>query len=302
MIVNIHAHAYDKSVIELRIRSGYHPVVPAGPPHVFLKDKAAEYYSTQTLERFIVEMDEAGVDKAVILPVDVERTLNFVTSDEYVYENWVTKYPDRLIGFSGVDPIDRAGRLNWKALRSFEKSIKEYGFKGLKLLPTYGHYAPNDRRVYLFYQKALEFDVPVLLHMGATPLPNAPIRYSRPELLEDVAMDFPDLPLIMAHLAKPWTEELYTLMIKYGNIYTDISALCKLGLRMLTWYLVMAKEYGVLNRVMWGTDKTCMPHKYYVDWCKTGLNQTAEKHGWPTFTKQEIDNLMGETAAKLLKL
>lgn len=304
MIINIHAHPYDRTIHEENIRvSGTPPGIGmSANPHPFLKDKMGEFFANLTLEKFIADMNEAGVDKAVLLPVDFERTLGHVISDEYTYQNWVKKHPDKFISFSGVDPIDRAGRTNRKALKNFEKAIKEYGFIGLKLLPAYQQYAANDRRIYPFYEKALEFGVPVMLHMGITPTPNAPARFSKPEQLEDIVMDFPGLKLIAAHLAKPWTEELFVLMVKYGNIYTDNSALCKIGLRMLTWYLLMAKDYGVFNRIMWGTDNSCLPHKDCVEWYKTGPNKTAEKYGWPTLTKEEIDNMMGGAAAKLLKL
>jgi len=85
MIVNIPAHAYDQTVRGRRTRSGSFPSEPAQITQISLKDQVSKYYGSLTVDRFVVEMDEAGVDKAVILPVDVERTLNFVTSDEHAY-------------------------------------------------------------------------------------------------------------------------------------------------------------------------------------------------------------------------
>ena len=91
------------------------------------------------------------------------------------------------------------------------------------------------------------------------------------------------------------------LMDKRVNVWTDVAHLCVRRF-MLAWYLVMAKEYQVINRVMFGTDSTCRPPINYVNWFKFRLNEICERAGWPTFTKEEIDGILGENAVRFLKL
>jgi predicted TIM-barrel fold metal-dependent hydrolase len=267
-----------------------------------LKDKEAEYYNNFGPDKFVTEMDEAGVDKAVMFGLDIERILSYKIPDDHVYESWVKKYPDKIIGFSTIDPIDSQGNLNRRGLKEFEKAIKEYGFRGLKLGPVYGQYELNDRRVYPFYEKALEFELPIMFHMGASVVKNFHPEYGRPGKLADVALDFPELKLIAAHMAFPWHEELFAIMRNQTNIYTDISGLCQIGLRSLTSLLVTAKERGLMDWVMFGTDTVCLPMKHYIEWCKTGINSVAKSHDLPAFSTQDIDKLMGENARRLLHL
>lgn len=271
------------------------------PRHPFLSPSEVQAYQRGlSPEKFIAEMDEAGIDKSLIL-----ASFQYL-SDDYLYETYVKKYPDRTMAFSGAGTliVDRWGRFNKNAIKDFEKAVKEYGFRGVKVLNAYMKHSPSDSIFYPLYEKAVELGAPyVTIHQAGTPVASAlsHMQYARPAMLEPLADDFPDLNIIIAHMGYPWTEELLSLMEKNKNIYTDFSHLC-VHLFMLTWYLVMAKDYKVLDRVMFGTDTTCRPPKYYVQFVKTGLNKNAERAGWPTFTNEEINNLLGENAARLLKM
>ena len=119
---------------------------------------------------------------------------------------------------------------------------------------------------------------------------------------DDVAQDFPDLKICIGHMAYPWAEETLGLMRKCPNVYTDISAAC-IRPTVLTWNLVMAKEYNMMDRTMYGSDyPCCAPRKDFIEWIKTDLNKQSEKSGWPTFTKGEIENILGNTAKEFLGL
>jgi predicted TIM-barrel fold metal-dependent hydrolase len=256
---------------------------------------------TVDLDEYMRDMDEANIDVSVVCGIDVTRIDRTKLPIDYIYD-FIRRKPNRLIGFAGVQAIDSKGRFSAESLKNFEKAIKEYGFKGLKLHPSYSHYYPNDKACYPFYQKALELEVPVLIHMGTTPAPFAKLDMGRPIYLDDVAMDFPDLKICAAHLAYPWTQELYGLMRKCQNIYTDISAQC-IRPTILAWNLVMAKEYNLMDRVMFGTDyPCCKPRKNFIEWCKTGVNRIAKNVGWPTLSQEDIENLLGKNAMEFLNL
>lgn len=251
---------------------------------------------------FMRDMDEAGVDKIVIHSLDLTRgDPETKLDDDYVYNTYVKKYPNRFIGFSGIQAIDLAGRFSSESLKQFERAVTKLGFKGLKANPNYSGYAPDNKAIYPFYQKAVDLGVPVMLHMGTTGFTPAKFEYGHPSHLDDVALDFPGLKICAAHMAYPWQQQLFGLMRKCSNIYTDLSALHLRPLE-LAWHLVLAKEYNLMNRVMWGTDYPCNNPKKFVDWMQKGLNDTVKKCGWPPFSDQEIKQILGENAAEFLGL
>lgn len=253
-------------------------------------------------EKFVRDMDEAGSDKVVIQAFDITNVdPGTKIPDDYIYDNYIKKYPDRFIGFSCALPKDPNGRFSSENLTRFERAITELGFKGMKALPSYSQYPPNDRSMYPFYQKAVELGVPVLFHMGTTSFTFAKLEYSNPIYLEDVALDFPELKICAAHMAYPWAAELLGLMRKCPNIYTDISVLCSHPME-LAWHLVLAKEYNVINRVMWGTDYPACNPKNYLDWIRKELNRILDRCGWPILSDKEINMILGENAFKFLGL
>jgi predicted TIM-barrel fold metal-dependent hydrolase len=244
-------------------------------------------------------MDDAGVEISVVMGF-VQYPTSSLVPDKFVYD-FVKINPNRLIGFSGVQPIDNRNEFNEKGLQEFEKAVTKYGFRGLKLWPVYNFYFPNDRRIYPFYQKALELNVPVMLHQAASGSAVTRIKYGHPMYLEDVVMDFPELKVCIAHMGFPWTEEALVLLRKSPNMYMDLSAIPRPTI--LTWNLVKAKEYGVIHKLMFGSDYPFYgPRKNLIEFFKRRVNEIAERAGWPTLSKEEIDGILGENAMKFLEL
>ncbi len=174
------------------------------------------------------------------------RALGIDASNEYV-ARYVRQHPDRLIGFACVDPNDA------DAVDEFEHCVRNLGMRGLKLAPIYQHFDPSERRFFPLYAKANELGVPILWHMGATVLRRAPLKVSHPILLQDVALAFPELKMIVAHLGHPWEVETVVLMRQSPNVWADISALHYRAWRLYQM-LVTAVEYGVPDRLLLGTD------------------------------------------------
>jgi predicted TIM-barrel fold metal-dependent hydrolase len=299
MIIDMHTHVdgyYYKLRRRDRLGEGAWIENHLIPRHPYLPHETVDkHYSELTPERYIEEMNEAGIDKAVILGC---------VSDDYVYDTYIKKYPERFIAFADVRPLDEARRFDKNCLERLRKSVTEYGFKGVgELGPVYDGYSPSDRRLYPLYEKAVEYGVPVVIHVAATPVVSATsqLEFGRPYLLEPVADDFPELNIVAAHMGYPWVEELLTLMEKRKNVYTDIAHLC-IRPRMLAWYLAMAKEYKVLDRVLFGTDTSCRPPKYYIEWCRNEASRIMERMGWQSLSGKEIKDILGSNAKKLLKL
>ena len=267
-----------------------------------LRSKGFHRYDRIEFEQLIEDMNEAGVDKAVVLAHELQHKWSHPQPmNKYILDG-IRKYPDRLIGFAGAAPLDRYGRFNRKSFENFEEFVVKFGFKGMKLLPIYDHYKPNDRQVYPFYEKAVQLKIPVLLHQSATLTTNTPMEYGRPIHLDDPVQDFPELKFIVAHLGYPWAEELLVLMRKLPNLYADISASVLYRPSILAWNIAMAKEYKVLDRILFGTDYPVTKQKQYVDWLRNSYNPIAEKNAYPTLNQQEIDGILGGNAAQLLGL
>lgn len=298
MIVDIHTHISDEKycskewiepILANRVRSG-------------TEEAWTKKLMPITTEQWVNELKEAGIDKAVVLANDVTRIFKTKIPDDYIAA-FVHDYEDMLVGFSSVEPFDEADRFKKQVLDDVERAVTEFGFKGLKLLPAYGNYYANDKRMYPLYEKCLELKIPILFHISAVSMANTFLKYGDPALLDNVAADFPELPLGIAHFGRPWAELCCTLLQKHKNMFVDISATFYRP-TSLAWNLLLAKEYGVLGRVMFGTDGPGMfrPPKRYVDWCKTSLNEICEKAGWPRFTQDEINGILGNNAIRLLKI
>ena len=161
---------------------------------------------------------------AVVFDVDSETSSGERMSNDEVGE-LVARANGRFIGFATVDP--------WKgqaAVREL-KRCKELGFKGLKVQPITQGFWLNDQRFYPLWEACQSLGMPVMVHTGTTGIgAGAPggrglhLRYGQPmPALDDVAADFPDLPLIAAHFAWPWHLDLLAIARHKGNVYVDLS-------------------------------------------------------------------------------
>jgi predicted TIM-barrel fold metal-dependent hydrolase len=172
----------------------------------------------QPIETFLLELDVSGLDRAVLLPIDCTSTRGApIWSNEQIAE--LCRMNERFIGFASVDPHQP------DAPAKLKRAIEDWGLRGLKLAPGIQEFYPNDPALYPIYEKAQELGVSILFHAGMTWEPRVKAEYGRPIYFEDVAHDFPELKIVLAHLAWPWVVEAVALALKYPNVYLDTSAL-----------------------------------------------------------------------------
>lgn len=108
-------------------------------------------------------------------------------------------------------------------LKRYREWIKEGHIKGLKLYCGYEHFFPYDERYQKVYDACVEFDIPLMIHTGDTYSEKGKLRYSRPLNLDDVAVDNPELKIVMCHLGNPWLQDAQEVIYKNRNVYADIS-------------------------------------------------------------------------------
>lgn len=97
--------------------------------------------------------------------------------------------------------------------------------KGLKFYPGYEPFYPNDSRLQIWYEMAIEFDVPVMFHSGDTYAPRGKVKYSHPIHHDDLAVDYPALKIVICHVGNPWIRDCMEVVYKNDNVYADISGL-----------------------------------------------------------------------------
>lgn len=183
--------------------------------------------------------------KTVVVAFDMGHSGAIVPND--FVADYVRQHPEHLIGFASVDPQRP------EALDMLRWAHADLGLRGLKLSSTYQNIHPHDKRAYALYQYCQDNGLPILVHQGATIIPQAPLSFAHPLLLEQVAWDFPDLNIIVAHLGFPWTADTIVLMRKQSNIFADISALCYRPWQLYN-ALLMAMEARVAHKIFFGTD------------------------------------------------
>ena len=150
--------------------------------------------------------------KAVVFDVDAEtRTGRRISNDEVAAA--VRRHSDILIGFGSVDP--------WKgalAINETRRCIEELGLRGMKFHPGVQAFAPNDERFYPLWETCSRLGVPVIFHTGMSGIgagrpggDGIRLKYCRPLLIDDVAVDFPDLTIIGAQPSWPWQEDMLAI-------------------------------------------------------------------------------------------
>ncbi len=172
----------------------------------------------QPLETFFLQMDVAGIEKAVLLPIACERARKDpVSSNEQVAE--LCGMSDRFIGFASVDPMLS------NAPKALESAITGLGLKGLKLDAALQDFDLNDPAVFDVYEAAASLRIPVLIHTGMSWAPETPLEQGQPLLLEKAIRRFSNLRFVLAHWGWPWVWDATALALKYPNVFLDTSCL-----------------------------------------------------------------------------
>lgn len=265
------------------------------------------------IEQLVKWMKNAGVEHCVCMGQDMHKVWNSEFG-EIAVERAYSKYPDFFIPFCSVEPIDEAGRFNEKNYLYMEDKVKNCGYRGVLFTPPYGQFNSNDRSVYPFYELANSTGTVVQYHHSAAGGPTvlAHTKYVKMENLNDVTFDFPNMTKVVEHIGYPFSEYLFTMMVNDKNLWTDLAMLYTKPF-WLTWNMVMAKELGVIDRVMFASDFVAAnndlfgpnPTEDILNWVEViqfGMNKICKDAGWPVFTEKEIMGILHDNAARLYNL
>jgi predicted TIM-barrel fold metal-dependent hydrolase len=225
-----------------------------------------------------------------VFTVDQERGMGVrgITNEE-VAES-AHEHSDVAIPFASIDPA--RGRMG---VREARRRIEHFGVKGCKFHPIIQGFFPNDHDAYPLYEVIAEAGLPALFHTGQTGIGagmrgggGLRIKYANPIHLDDVAADFPDLQIVMAHPGVPWQDEQLSVALHKPNVWIDLSGWSP---KYFEPKLVQYVNTLLKDRVLFGSDNpVILPDRWIADFEKAGI-------------KPEVRPLvMKENAVRLLKL
>lgn len=190
---------------------------------------------------------------AVVFTVDAGAATGHTPNSIEEIAQLAAENNDVLIPFGSVDPWQGKA-----AVHRVRRLIEEFGVKGFKFHPSLQGFEPNDRRFYPLYEALAEARVPALFHTGQTGigagLPGGhgiKLRYSDPMLLDDVAADFPDLTLVLAHPSVPWVDSQISIATHKANVFIDLSGWSP---KYFPPQLVKAANGLLRDKVLFGSD------------------------------------------------
>jgi hypothetical protein len=202
---------------------------------------------------------------AVIFTVDSELATGHPALSNEEIAAAAAEHPDVLIPFGSIDPARGAA-----GVRSARRLVEGHGVRGFKFHPSIQAFAPNDVAVYPMYEELQSLGVPALFHTGQTGigagLPGGrgiKLRYSDPMLIDDVAADFPDLTIIMAHPSVPWQDAAISVATHKANVYIDLSGWSP---KYFPPQLVRAANSLLKHKVLFGSDYPLLqPERWISD-------------------------------------
>ena len=260
--------------------------------------KAPEAESLTLGERLVRQMDQAGIDLMCIMTSDHRRVysdrLGPYTPNDYLLEVQAAA-PDRFALTCSVDPL----RDVYESVQEIERCATQLGIKACKLYPTYDHFDPRDRRLEPIYEKLVELDMTMQIHMGWTPCCNAPMKFQQPHLLDDVAQSFPTLRIVVAHMGWPWIEECMALVAKWEHVHADIAYWGWFGPRKVFESLKLFGRLCGFDKVVYGSENAFTA--FAPDMMRSLNKQAAIVRDDP-IAQADMEKIMWKNAARLWKI
>jgi uncharacterized protein len=234
----------------------------------------------------------AMVDKSIVLAFK-SKYLRAEIPNAYVAQ-YCNRYPQKLIGFAGIDPTERLAVEEMRAARS------DLLLRGVTLSPANQDFHPTDSRAMRLYQEADRLKMPILIHPAGQFTEQSKLEFARPYLFDEVARTFPTLRIVFAQLGHPWLDETICMLGKHENVFADVS-----GMLSRPWQaynaLVMAHQAQVIDKILFGSD---FPYTPITDCIEDlySINQFAQGTNLPVVPREALRGIVERDALGLLGL
>ena len=281
LAIDVHTHAW---------RSAFAPPDEAAKEHESAMGRYFKYVPQHTTVPEMAEYYRKLKMAFVVFTVDSKARPGRIVPNEEIAE-LAAKNSDVAIPFASIDPArGKAGVAQARRL------IKDYKVKGFKFHPSTQEFFPNDRKAYPLYEVIAEARLPALFHTGQTGVGAGTrggggirLKYSNPMYLDDVAADFPDMPIILAHPSFPWQDEALSVATHKPQVYIDLSGWSP---KYFSPLLVQYANSLLKHKVLFGTDYPVMsPERWLEDFDKIGIKPEVK----PLILKENAAKLLGLT-------
>ena len=241
------------------------------------------------LEAMLQTMQENRVDHAMVLTsykVNEHRpsTADVIRATE---------------GHAGLHVVAGISYLNYRErdLREIADYLKDGRVVGLKLYPGYEPFYPYDKRCQVLYDLAVEFDVPVMVHTGDTYTPRGKVRYAHPLNIDDVAVDNPEMKIVICHVGNPWVRDCMEVVYKNKNVYADISGLV---LGNFTSHFEEYMRNQLRDMILYAGEPRYL--LYGTDWPISNMGTYIDFMNNLPLSDRDRDRIFWENAAHLFKI
>ncbi len=263
-------------IIDLHCYPGTQAWIDSQGPYVAA---LAKYWNrawvAKTEDEVVADFTGAGVE-ACLVALDLETTVKTPPcTNEYVHGMW-KRHPARIIQCWGtLDPFK--GEV---AIAQARKAVRELGFVGFHFHPIMQHFAVNERRFYPLFEVIDELGAAVMIDVGTTGmgagLPGgmgAKIRHAHPSAIDELAADFPNLKILMAHPGWPWVEETTAVALHKGNVYWEMSGWAP---KHFPASLKVDMRARLQDKIMFGSDYPSLPYPRILrEWHELGYGDAV---------------------------
>ncbi len=253
----------------------------------------ARYFRTEVVAATVPEMADYYRERkmaCVAFTVDATSATGeppAVTNEEIAA--LAKQHADVVIPFASVDP--HAGKAAVNAVR---RLVTEHGVRGFKFHPGSQAFYPNDPAFYPLYAAIEELRVPALFHSGHTGVGagvrgggGIRLKYANPMFLDDVAVDFPDLPIVIAHPSFPWQDEALSVCLHKPTVYIDLSGWSP---KYFPPNLIQYANTLLRHKMLFGSDYPVLtPDRWLADFEKTAIRDEVR----PLILKENAVALLG---------
>ncbi|MFI5111447.1 MAG: amidohydrolase family protein [Terriglobales bacterium] len=198
---------------------------------------------------FLHHLDKAGIDRAVLINYVAPEVIGFTAGVNQFVADYVKEDPRRLIPCGSLHPRHTAN------IMADVEHLVRLGIRLIKIHPPHQLLYPNDylrgvKELEIIYRAAEANGIPVMFHTGTSIFPGARNKYGDPMFVDDVAVDFPRLKILLAHGGRPlWMQTAFFLVRRHPNMFLDISGIPP---KLLLKYFPRLEE--IASRTLFGTD------------------------------------------------
>jgi uncharacterized protein len=233
----------------------------------------------------------AGVETAIVFGIN-SIAMKMSTPNDCIAD-YVRSQNGKMIGFMSIDPHQP------DALDELDRSAKKLGLRGIKMSPVYQNYHPCDEIARRIHSRAEQLGLPILTHAAFHSISTTPMEWANPLLYDNVAREFPNLKIILAHIGLPWFADTMVMVRKHKNVFADVSPAFHRA--WLYQALAMFQEFGVMHKLLFGSD---FPVATPEQVCQNlrNVNQFVEGTAMPKIEPGLIEELIQRDSLRLLGL